>query len=72
MGFSIDAATARFLLAFARDGSRRRIYKAEKEIIRIMAIWFDGSSELSGRSLVVRTLKREVRAFGECLGMQRR
>jgi hypothetical protein len=26
----------------------------------------------SGPSLVVRTLKREVRAFGGCLGMQRR
>jgi hypothetical protein len=45
MGFSIDAATARFQVGFGQQRSGRRINKAEKEIIRIMAIrrWFFGT-----------------------------
>jgi hypothetical protein len=72
MGFSIDAATARLLLAKVSDNWVGAYNKAEKEIIRIIATRIDRSSERSGWSLVVWTLKREVRAFGECLGMQRR
>ena len=81
MGFSIDAAFGLIdadasgqPLVDRRSGQRIYIlYKAEKEIIRIIAA-LNGVPPRgrSGLSLVVWTLKREVRAFGECLGMYRR
>jgi hypothetical protein len=71
-GFFNRCRDGAILVGFGQQRSGRRINKAEKEIIRIIATQSDGSSELSGWSLVVWTLKREVRAFGECLGMQRR
>jgi hypothetical protein len=71
-GFFNRCRDGAILVGFGQQRSGHRINKAEKEIIRIIAIQSDGSSEPSGWSLVVRTLKREVRAFGGCLGMQRR
>ena len=47
-------------------------YLAEIIIIRSTGGDIDRSSDRSALSLVVWTLKREVRAFGECLGIYRR
>ena len=49
------------------------IWLRKKTIIRIIAtLNAIPTAGMSGLSLVVWTLKCEVRAFGECLGMQRR
>ena len=79
MGFSIDAALVRLTLGkrFAADRVKTinacNIWLRKKTIIRIIAtLNVIPTAGMSGLSLVVWTLKCEVRAFGECLGIQRR
>ena len=73
MGLEIDAVAARLHLCGHAVHIKR--FYAETYFIRIAAAGFCRVNVRgllrahSALSLVVRTLKREVRAFGECLGM---
>jgi hypothetical protein len=73
MGLEIDAVNAAFDLARERaPNNRLRLYP---DRLREAADRGAGASVRFGRStltLAVWTLKREVRAFGGCLGMHRR
>jgi hypothetical protein len=56
---------------------RKGASERSDDVVHIMIIWLSVNYRIavaifSGLSLVVWTLKREVRASGECLGMYRR
>lgn len=60
------------LSAFPRGNGGKLGGVVHKKIIWLSEHYRMIGSDLSGLLLVVRTLKREVRASGECLGMYRR
>ena len=70
---SVDEKQAGNCLLIIDQINASNIWLRKKTIIRIIAtLNAIPTAGISGLSLVVWTLKCEVRAFGECLGMQRR
>jgi hypothetical protein len=67
MGFLIDAATQ---AASASQGIG--IMRALQNLAEIIVRTYYSAAHYAGLSLMVWILKREVRAFGGCLGMYRR
>ena len=68
MGFLIDAVAHRVLL---KGDMRMRHYRC-CNLAEIIVRTCKQCSHYAGLSLMVWILKREVRAFGGCLGMYRR